>query len=55
MPDLNKADLVRAFAQGFHDSVDAVPWQAEDHIDTPIMNGINQNVGCRAFHEISPF
>src|SRR5438128_2250912 len=54
MPYLNESDLVRPLPKRLHDSVNAVSWQTEDHINSPIMNGINQNIGCRGFHRDFP-
>src|SRR5215471_1297086 len=52
---LNKLNFVGTFSEGLHNSIDAVAWQAKDHINSPIMNAINQNVRCGGFHAKSPF
>jgi hypothetical protein len=47
---LNESDFVGAFSECFHDTIDAIAWQTKDHLNSPIVNGINQNVGCGGFH-----
>src|SRR5947208_11328419 len=32
------------------DSVDPSPWQSKNHIDAPIVNGVDQHVRRRRFH-----
>src|SRR5262245_35434000 len=50
MAHLNESDFVGALPEGLHDSVDAIPRQAENHVNSPIVYGINQNIGCSGFH-----
>src|SRR5207248_3356896 len=45
MPDVDEADLVLTGPQRLHDSVDAVPREAEDDLYPPIVDGVNQYVG----------
>ena len=47
---LDEADLVLALAQGLHDAVDAVAGQAEDDIDAPVVNRVDENVGGSRGH-----
>src|ERR687898_29860 len=42
---LNKADLLLPFAQSLHDAVDAIAGQAENDVDSPIVNGLDKNIG----------
>ena len=54
VPHLHEADAVLAIAQGFHDAVDTVAGQAEDRVDTPIMDGVDQHVGSSLCHAPHP-
>src|SRR5439155_9612606 len=42
--DLDEADLVPALAQRLHDAVDAVAGQAEDDLDAPVQQGLDEHV-----------
>src|SRR5918994_5805763 len=42
---LNKPDLLLPLAQRLHDAVDAIPRQAKNDIDSPIVNGFDKNIG----------
>src|SRR5437867_1372682 len=55
MANLNKANLLLSLAQRFHDSVDAISWQSEDDIDSPVDQGFNQNICCSLRHDAIPF
>ena len=46
MPHLDETDLVLAFAERLHDAVDAVSGKPEDHVDSPSLNCVEQNIGC---------
>ena len=48
--DLDEANRLAAFAQRLHDAVDAVARQAEDRIDAPVLQHLNQNVSSRLSH-----
>src|SRR5262249_13447634 len=52
--NLYESNFVRSLPERLHDSVDTVPRQTEYHLNAPIVNRINQNVGRRGFHAISP-
>ena len=44
MPHMNKANFVLARAQRFHDAVDTVSGQPEDHFDTPIDQRFHEHI-----------
>ena len=44
VPHLDEADLVLPRAQRLHDAVDAVAGQAEDDIDAPVEQGVDEHV-----------
>jgi hypothetical protein len=49
---LEEADLVTPLTQGFHDPVDPVAREAEDDLDAPVLDRLDQNVRrpeCHAF------
>ena len=53
VPYLDKADLVLALAEGFDDAVDAIAGNAEDGIDAPSQQGVDQNVAGGRFHGVA--
>ena len=40
--DLNEPDLLAQFPQRFHEAVDPVPWDAEDRVDPPLDEPVEQ-------------
>jgi hypothetical protein len=46
VPDLDKANLLLAFAQRLHDPVDAITGQSEDNLDAPFAKDVDENI-CR--------
>src|SRR5262245_4119640 len=55
MADLNEAYFVGALAQRLYDAVDAVTGHSEHHINAPVMDRIDQNIGRSSFHPKIPF
>lgn len=49
VPDLDEADAVLTLAERFHDAVDAIARDAEDHFDSPIEQAFHEYVS-RGFH-----
>ena len=48
--DLNEADLVTPLAQRLHEAVDPVAREAEDDLDAPVPDRLDQNVRRRECH-----
>jgi len=48
--DLNEADLVTPLAQRLHEAVDPVTREAEDDLDAPVPDRLDQNVRRRECH-----
>ena len=49
---LDEADVVAPLAQGFHDPVDAVTREAEDDVDAPVFQCLDQDVGRCHCHRL---
>jgi len=46
---LNEANIIPAQAQGFDDAVDAISGEAEDELNLPIDQRVDENV-CGVWH-----
>src|SRR5690606_16240384 len=55
VPHLNETYFVLLLAQRFHDAVDAVARDAEDHFHAPVANGVDEYVRRCGCHTCSPF
>jgi len=49
---MNEADLVLMDAAGFHDTIDPVAGQAEDRVDPPIDQALDQDFRGRSGHSL---
>ena len=54
-PHLNDADAVLAGPQRFHDAIDVVTRQTENHFDLPVDQSFDQDVGCNLARLIAVF
>src|SRR5438874_6279013 len=50
MPHLYEANRILPFAERFHDAVDAVAGQTEHHVDTPLLDRVDKNIGRCSSH-----
>lgn len=46
MPHLNEPNAVLAFSKCFHDAVDAVTRKAEDYVDAPASEGVDEDISA---------
>lgn len=51
MADMNEADPVFLFSQGFEDSIDSVSGQAKDGVNSPGEQAFHKHIGC-VLHQI---
>src|SRR5438094_1857970 len=50
VPHLYEPNHILPLAEGFHDSVDAVAGQTEHHVDTPLLDCVDKNIGRCSSH-----
>ena len=50
VPHLYEPNRILPLAEGFHDAVDAVAGQTEHHVDTPLLDRVDKNIGRCSSH-----
>src|SRR5438874_1469856 len=52
MTHLDEADFVLARSKRFHNAVDAIAGQTEHYVNTPVLNGLDQDVATSLCHDV---